>query len=164
MNDTIPALSPLIEPASIPFTIDTWGWYIVSGIFFIFLLFIALLLIHYHRKNRYRHKALQWLKAEEKRLSDSKAYPELVYAANMLAKQISMQRYGREKVADLRDNEWIDFLNRTCKPELFDKQDEHTLAALYDPELLLNEKSTTLFVSKIKSWIKNHKYVLRDNP
>lgn len=156
MNDTIPALGEFIEPSPIRFIPEAPGWYALAGLFFILLLITGLLIWKHRKKNRYRRLALNWLNGEEKRLLETQDYTRLIYTADMLAKKISIHIYGRENTAQLRNQEWLDYLNKTCPSVSFSNEDETLVKAIYDPGINISEKQALTFTGKIKQWIKKH--------
>lgn len=157
MRDTIPALEQFIEPTPIRFTPDAPGWYVVGGVLLVVLLCVAFFIYRHYRKNLYRRVALRWLEQEEKRFSNNREYVRMVYAADMLAKRISIQVYGRENTASLQGAEWIDHLNKTSPLVSFSTADERVIRTVYESEPQVNEQEASEFLSKIKRWIKKHR-------
>ncbi len=154
--DSIPALEQFIEPAPVQFTPDAPGWYVLGIIVILIVLLVLFLIYMNYRKNRYRKIALDWLNKEEKRFIDNQDYTRLVYTANMLAKRISIQVYGREKTASLHDSEWIDYLNKSCSSGSFTPTDEEIIRSVYDGNTKPDNRQATDFTAKIKHWIKKH--------
>ncbi len=157
MNDTIPALGQLIEPAPIQFSFGAPGWYILGGILLIVLCVGVFLSWKHYRKNHYRRMALQWLQQEEQRLIAAKEEAQLVYTANMLIKRIAMQLYGRE-IASLRGKDWLDFIKQTDRSVCFNDEDIELLDALYTSDGQINNDRAVSFVNKTKHWIKTHRH------
>ncbi len=158
MNDSIPAIGQLIEPAPVRFSFDAPGWYVVGGIVLVLILTGAFLAWRRYRKNRYRREALRWLQQEEQRLVAAMEYAQLVYTADMLVKRIAMQRYGRE-TSSLRGKEWLDYINRTWH-STFTDDDAKLLDALYASADKIEASRANSFIDKTKHWIKTHKYEL----
>jgi hypothetical protein len=149
----------LVEPAPVTFTWGAPGWYVLSVGLLLLLVLVAIIIYRHYMKNRYRRSALSWLEQREGALS---AQPDqLIYDATMLMKRVAITRYGRRGVADLRDEEWIAFLNKVCKPALFSESDGAWLnKVLYIPGESLNENEVRSFITKTKKWIKDHRYAL----
>jgi hypothetical protein len=87
---------------------------------------------------------------------ETQDYTRLIYTADMLAKKISIQLYGRENTAHLGSREWLDYLNKTCPSVSFSNEDETLVKAIYDPGISISEKQAVTFTGKIKQWIKKH--------
>jgi len=148
----------LIEPKPIAFSFDTPGWYVVGGLVFLLLLWIIYLLIKYYQSNLYRKHALQFLTNTESKLSEKKAFGELVYETQMLIKRIAMKRYGRKKVSGLRHDEWTSFINTTWREKSFDNEDEELLSQnIYMPLQHITAYQATAFTRKARRWVKKHK-------
>ncbi len=156
MNDTIPALAQFIEPSPVKFAPDAPGWYVLCGVLILSLLLVAFLIYRKYKRNRYRREAIGWLEQMEKQLVGNHEYARIVYTADMLAKQISIQVYGREATAALRGSEWIDYLNKSNSSVSFSETDEHLLQSVYEKEVEISETQAMGFTTKIKQWIKKH--------
>ncbi len=156
MNDTIPAIGQLIEPAPVRFSFDAPGWYVVGGAVLLLALIGAFLMWRHYRKNRYRREALRWLQQEEQRLAMD--YAQLIYIADMLIKRIAMQHYGRE-ISSLRGKEWLDYINGTWH-SAFTDEDIKLLDKLYSSTDQIEANGVSSFVDRTKHWIKTHRYEL----
>ncbi len=156
-HDTIPALAQFIEPAPVAFTPDAPGWYTLEGVLAGLVLCILLLVYRHYRKNRYRRSAVLLLETAQKQLPPTGEYTQLVYHANMLAKQISIRLYGREQTASLKGSSWIEHLNRSCPKADFTEADTRLLEALYDSSVKADAQQAAAFVEKMKYWIKKHR-------
>ncbi len=157
MKDSIPDLSPYIDPSPIAFTFDAPGWYVLGAIVvFAVLLGIFFRIRHYYR-NRYRRMAIHLLEDNEKQALATEEYGKLVYNANMIAKQICIRLYGRQEAAPLRDSPWIIFLNKTGAPNTFSTADAQIIRAIYDPSVTIEKQQALNFTEKIKYWIKKHR-------
>ncbi len=156
MNDTIPALGQFMEPAPVRFSPEAPGWYTLGILFFLVLLGIAFLIWNSYRKNRYRKLAIRRLDQEEKKLEEKKDYISMVYVANMLVKQISINLDKREEVASLRGKKWLDYLNKTCSSVSFSESDEAILNAIYGTDKIPDAQHIFSFMNKIKTWIRKH--------
>jgi hypothetical protein len=157
MNDDV---GTLIEPEPIAFTLGAPGWYVVGGLIMLLIILVAVVLFRHHQKNKYRTRAIQWLKQRESQLLPQ--HPtELIYDAAILMKRIAATRYSRSDVAGLLSREWIAFLNRTCKSEPFEERDVEWLQqTLYAPMHQLQEREVRIFLKKTEKWIKHHRYAL----
>ncbi len=156
MNDTIPTIGQLIEPADVRFSFDTPGWYVVGGSILLFILVSVFFAWRHYRRNHYRRAAICWLQKEEQRLSATNEWEQLVYTSDMLVKRIAMQRYGRE-ISSLRGKEWLDYINRTWR-SAFTADDAKLLDDLYASTGNIDAHRANSFVDKTKHWIKTHRY------
>lgn len=110
---------------------------------------VAWKLLRHYERNRYRREALLWLEEKERSL----------YETDMLLKRIAMRNYGRENVAALRGQAWIDLLNRYWKEGAFTAADADLVSeALYRRP----PASGADFTAKAKRWIRYHRHALRD--
>ncbi|RPD39013.1 DUF4381 domain-containing protein [Chitinophaga barathri] len=138
----------LIEPPPVQFSPVTPGWYVSGALLVILLAVLAVLLIHRYLRNRYRRQALQ-------QLETIAAGPQGLYEVNMLMKRIAMRNYGRDAVAALRGDEWVDFLNSVWKEAAFTPEEGKALS-----DELYRESSAAVpaaFLDKSKRWIKGHR-------
>lgn len=156
MNDDV---GTLIEPAPVTFTWGSPGWYVLGVIILLVIVIVLLIVNHHYQKNKYRKAALSFLKKKEGLLATQPV--QAVYDTAMLMKRVAITRYGRTKVASLRDKEWISFLNRSCRSSMFTESDGVWLGrVLYIPGEPVQEKDASGFIVKAKKWIKDHRYAL----
>lgn len=157
MNDTIPILEQFIEPSPVRFTPEAPGWHVLEIGLLILLLLVVFFIYRNYRKNRYRRNAINWLEIKEKQLINNNNYSDLVYTADMLAKQIGIQKYGKENVASLQGREWIDYMNKNCPFVTFSMADEQLIRSVYNPDIMPDKQQAVDFTAKIKQWIKKHR-------
>jgi Domain of unknown function (DUF4381) len=144
----------LIEPQKISFAFGAPGWYVLAFLLLIILSGLVWILISIRHKNIYRHKALVLL---EMQIEKKSLHP--LYETNMLLKQVAMSKYGRTAVANLRNHDWVAFLNSTMRKNLFSDNDSRFLEKqLYglDKDNDGNEM-TSHFLNKAKEWIRKHR-------
>lgn len=148
----------LIEPPPVPFRFGAPGWYVLGALILLILSAAAWLIIRHYRRNAYRRQALGWLQQQETRLQQGGSPLAFVYNANMLLKRVAMGRYGRPGIAPLRNDQWVELLNKTAPRSLFTGEDAGLLQqALYtQQEIPLNEAAA--FAAKSKNWIQYHRY------
>ncbi|HEX6226247.1 MAG TPA: DUF4381 domain-containing protein [Chryseolinea sp.] len=157
MNDDI---GTLIEPDPVKFTWGAPGWYVLGIAVLILICAFLIMFYRHYQKNKYRRAALSWLESREGTLL-TQAPEQIIYDAAMLMKRIAISRYGRNHTAALRDDEWINFLNKVCKSQLFTAGDAEWLTrTLYQSGENLKESETKSFIIKTKRWIKDHRYAL----
>ncbi len=156
MKDSIPQLSPYMEPSPVRFTFDSPGWYAVGVLLILAALSVLFLWVRHYYRNRYRRIAIALLEDNEKQALASEEYGKLVYNANMIAKQICIRLYGRQDTAPLRDSPWVIFLNKTSAPNTFSTADAQIIRAIYDPKIRIEKQQALNFAGKIKYWIRKH--------
>ncbi|MEZ2445732.1 DUF4381 domain-containing protein [Chitinophaga sp. RCC_12] len=159
MQQPLQQFGDLIEPAPVPFSFHTPGWYVTEVVFILLLLMGAYLFARYRRRNRYRRYALLWLGERMITLHAQQEYMQQIYEADMLMKRIAMKVYGREEVAGLRGNEWVTFLNqRNRRRDQFSAEEGQLLAeTLYSHSKTVDKTETDRFISKTNNWIRYHK-------
>ncbi len=157
MNDTIPALSPYIEPSPVIFTFEAPGWYAVGVLLALGAITAVILWIRHYYRNRYRHLAIRLVEENEKVAIAGGEYSKLVYNANMIAKQICIRLYGRKETASLKDAPWIIFLNRSSGSNIFSSADAQIIRDVYYPTVHTGKQQALHFTEKIKQWIKKHR-------
>jgi hypothetical protein len=154
MND----YGKLIEPPPISFHFGAPGWYLLLGLLITGMTLLSWIRIRYVRRNVYRKKAISEISDAVRRFGASHSSEGLLYFSNMQMKKIAMAKYGREAVVQLREGDWIQFLNDTAGRHLFEERDNQMLQAqLYDPNAIQNDQGVHDFVSKSKAWVKKHR-------
>jgi hypothetical protein len=147
-------LGPLYEPDAIRFSFETPGWYLVAGL----LLLVAVLLfvkwLKRYRKNVYRREALRNL-----RIIEDKSYNQKdVLCLNdvlVLLKLVAIKAFGRQQVAQLHGNDWLEFLESKGRNTPFTHYKQHIVNTLYGTiEVDVKEKKALMELSK--KWIKTH--------
>ena len=147
-------LGPLYEPDALRFSFETPGWYLVAGL----LLLVAVLLfvkwLKRYRKNAYRREALRNL-----RIIEDKSYKQKdVLCLNdvlVLLKLVAIEAFGRQQVAQLYGNDWLEFLESKGKNTPFTHYKQPIVNTLYDTiEVDVKEKKALIELSK--QWIKTH--------
>lgn len=133
-----------------PFSFDAPGWYVTGLLLLVATGVLAFRLMRYYQRNRYRAAALRWLDENES-----------LYDADLLLKRIAMRRYGRGKVAALRDMAWINFLNSCWKEKSFTAADARLLNdVLYAGT---SAEGQAGFIARAKRWVRYHRHALRDS-
>ncbi|MDH7459766.1 DUF4381 domain-containing protein [Chitinophagaceae bacterium 26-R-25] len=147
----------LIEPSPVKFTYSTPGWYVLGALLLLLLIVVAWLLVRHYIRNRYRREAIKNLQQIEGMYAANNNYTDLVYETNMLAKRVAMSRYGRHSVAGLRGEEWINYMNSKWRKKSFNANDALLLANNLYTFSPLPAEQASLFVSKTKDWIRQHR-------
>ncbi|KAB1067775.1 DUF4381 domain-containing protein [Tamlana haliotis] len=148
-------LSPILEPAPIPFTMDTLGWKIVFFLLVIFMLYIAYKVYIKYKSNAYRREAVSQiiaLKTKEKEATST-----LISQVMFLMKQTALQTYNRKEVAALQGESWLAFLDKKLNKPYFLNHQEVIASAIYKNEF--NNTGTfnfNEFTETCITWIKKH--------
>ncbi|MBU2951865.1 DUF4381 domain-containing protein [Tamlana agarivorans] len=148
-------LSPIMEPAPIPFTMDTLGWKIVFSLLFILISYIAYKLYIKYKHNAYRRDAVSQimvLKTQDKETTSS-----LISQVMFLIKQTALQTYNRKEVAALQGENWLAFLDKKLHKPYYLKHQEVIASAIYKNEFN-NTGSFNFneFAETSITWIKKH--------
>jgi hypothetical protein len=112
------------------------------------------LIIKRYRANAYRRESIKTLFIIEKRFESTQEF-ECVNEAMAVVKQVAIVTYGRNKVADLSGDHWLQFLDDNFKTETFVPFSSVIQTALYQNKISNIESTKPLF-SVIKNWIKKH--------
>ncbi len=123
------------------------GWWLLLGLVLLMLAGLALFFWRRYQQRAYWREALALLDALEKNHSgrnDPETQKQLVFEISKLLKRVSITRYGRERVASLTGNSWLEFLDETGDTHEFSQGAGQALGeALYrqdtqvDPDSLL---------------------------
>jgi len=110
--------------------------------------------LHY-KKNKYRREAIQSISEIEfnKEYSVSSLIVEIMF----LIKQTALQTYGRNKVASLEGEKWLEFLDKKVKGVNFKQYQKVINDAVYlDKYDQTNSFSKGDFIRISKKWINEH--------
>lgn len=157
-HEVTDAFNQYIEPSPIPFRFVAPGWWVLVSVLILIVLFISFLVLRHYKRNLYRKQALRRL---EKIIHSSQTslLQLQVYEAAILIKRVAIARYGRNPVAGLSGQEWIDWLNSRLKKTnipRFDKSDESLVSDGIYSDRNLNSDTVNPFLEKAKNWIRYH--------
>ena len=134
---------PALDPVSLFPATAAWWWPV--GLVLLIVGTGSWRAIQHHRRNRYRREALAEL-AKLRAAKDIGAIP-------VLLKATAVQAYGRETVASLYGNDWLEFLADKVTTAPFS---EALLQIDYLPETRWpHEQADSLFTTS-KTWIEQH--------
>lgn len=142
-------LTPIQEPAPIPFSFETIGWKILLIFILLLLIFSTFKWIQHYKKNAYRRIAIKHL-LTIKNESDTS-----INESAILLKSIAITAYGRKEVAALYGNEWLQFLESTGKNTLFTKYAD-SLLAIQNSNQNIDVTTQKEILSLTKKWIQTH--------
>ena len=139
-------LGPLYEPDAVRFSFETTGWYLLG----IFLLLMATFLffrwLNHYRKNAYRRQALKTIfSMEQNSLND----------VLVLLKLVAIKAFGRQQVAQLYGNDWLEFLESKGKDTPFSQYKQHIANTLHHT-IPVDLKETKALIELSKKWISTH--------
>ena len=164
------SINPLenLRAVQIPPILDRWelapGWWFLSFLLFFFIFFLFWLFAKTWRNKKYRREALIELEAID--LRRQKTGDDLVFLqeSQTLLKRVALTAFPREKVAQLTDLEWINFLGRSSKKSRF----EDPVAEVLIDDIYREKLDQPLNHHEIKAllrfWIKNHKAIVPTRP
>jgi len=106
-----------------------------------------------HRLNQYRGQAMDLLNAALSETTNDRAK---IQATNKLLKQVAITHYGRNQIAALNGQAWVDFLQKTAayidQPEAM----QQFVCAHYQPKIPLNDADISACLDYAAKWIKGH--------
>jgi len=148
-------LSPIMEPSPVAFSMDTIGWKILFALLLIIILYSAYKFYLHYKHNKYRRDAVAKI-VELSQLSDNEL-PSMITQIMFQIKQTALQTFGREKVASLEGDSWLQFLGETAKDVHFMDYKDIIISSVYKSEVS-SEKDFDKndFVNNSIKWIKNH--------
>ena len=160
MQDTlyITGIEPLIAPPEISFWPPAPGWYVLAGLLVLGLLFLGFRYRRNYRRNSYRRLALNQLDELSKELGDGPG-PHHLMKLNRLLKLTALAVFPRERVASLYGEEWLTFLQESCKGKCSGKVAHLRILELSwieRPPLALDKKEWEEAVAASSCWIKHH--------
>ena len=99
-----------------------------------------------------------WKKSKQKSSAIKTALSQLkktnnIYQLNFLLKQVALEFYKQQEIANLSGKSWFDFLNQ--KQKIFNITDEETLASLYSGNKISTQNINKLKKS-IEKWLLLH--------
>ena len=144
LNTTSPDLGPLYEPEAVSFSFQSPGWYFLAGTLLLLAAYFLVKWIRSYLKNAYRREAL-------KNLSTISSLSDTL----VLLKIVAIQTFGRESVAPLYGDEWLDFLEEKGKETPFRLYSSSISVALYEHGKM-EEKQLEKIIGLSKTWIKTH--------
>jgi len=147
-------LGPLYEPDAVRFSFETPGWYVLV----IFLLLVAVFLffkwLKRYRKNAYRREAIKTItRIEQNSLNRNEA--NQLNDTLVLLKLVAIEAFGRQEVAQLYGDEWLEFLESKGKNTPFTHYKQY-IAKTLNVTISLDPKETRTLIELSKQWINTH--------
>ena len=101
------------KPEFFPLSI---GWWLCILSFIVFVLVIYFILYYYFHSLKYQ----TW--KDFNKISKIKNHKIAFHKLNQLAKRLVIARLGREKISDLYEDKWIEFMNSLLQKQIFSKE------------------------------------------
>ena len=147
-------LGPLYEPNAVRFSFETPGWYLLGGFLLLFAVLFFLKWLKRYQKNKYRREALKTIARIEQNLqnpNESNQFNDIL----ILLKLVAIKAFGRQEVAQLYGNEWLEFLESKGIHTPFTQYKQIILNTLYETTLV-DLKETKELIELSKRWIRTH--------
>ena len=156
---TTPHIEPidigvLYEPEPVLFSFETPGWYILAAFLIAIILFIFIKWLKNYKKNAYRREALKNLQVIENRFSEQQD-GLCINDVMVLLKLVAIQAFGRQLVASLHGNDWLQFLESKGKQTPFMLHEITILNNIYGTASN-NIDETEAIMELSRKWIKTH--------
>jgi Domain of unknown function (DUF4381) len=151
-QDPLANLNPLREPAAIGWWPLAPGWWILLAVVLVAAAGLAWWLYRRQRQNRYRRLALRALQSIQSDFQQSGDVTACVTAVNALLKNVALQAYPRNEVAQAHGQQWLDFLNSTARGNV--SFDSAFAGAQYRP--LATDLPAERFCQQAAAWIQGH--------
>ncbi len=147
-------LGPLYEPDAVRFSFETPGWYLLCLFLFLVATFLFFRWLKRYRKNGYRRDALKTIARIEQN-SPSQNVANQLNDIWVLLKLVAMEAFGRQQVAQLSGNDWLEFLESTGKNTPFTDYKQHIVNSLYNT-IPVDLKEMSGLIELSKQWISTH--------
>jgi len=146
-------LGPLYEPEAVEFSFATPGWYVLGALLLLLLVYVIMKAARLYVKNAYRRSALRSLTEIEEGLRQD--YETGLREVLVLLKRVAMEAFGRETVAPLHGDDWLEFLEEKGKDTPFREYGSTIFTAVYAAGEI-EEHQLGNIIGLCKRWIKTH--------
>jgi hypothetical protein len=147
-------LGPLYEPDAVRFSFETPGWYVLDIILLLVATFLFFSWLKRYRKNGYRREAVKTIVRIEQNTQNQNEANQL-NDIWVLLKLVAMETFGRQEVAQLYGDDWLEFLESKGKNTPFTDYKQHIANTLYEP-ISVDPKETRALIELSKHWISTH--------
>ena len=148
-------------PQAISYTPETIGWFILFGLIFIFLVWIAYRRYKHKKANLYRRWALEKLQDIERILRQNLGVEMALAEIPVLVKQTALHCFPREKIASLSGENWLRYLDASYGGTDFtDGPGQILEQPAYQPQNKLEqykEEEILALIKTVRKWIKKHR-------
>lgn len=158
MNDPLSQLKDIQLPDPIGWWPLAFSWWVVIFSFVVIVLFAVWFLRDRHRRNAYRREAQAQLMAIE---NDSNLTAQMkILQINALLKQVAITVYGRQTIAALSEQAWVDFLKKNAQFIAQPAELKSLLAQAYQPVERMApadlQRALNTLQGYAQQWIKGH--------
>lgn len=162
-------LHDIAVPAPVSWLPPAPGIYAAAFTLLLILGWLGAAWYRFRQRNRYRREALAEVARLKQALKDPVLNAGLLPQLPRLLKRTALAAYGRQRVAALDGDDWLDFLDKTGRTETFRKEAGKLLLACdYQPaEKIIagvSEKEVTALVEASRHWIARHRPDNARNP
>ena len=147
-------LGPMYEPDAVRFSFEAPGWYVLGVILLLVATFLFFSWLKRYRKNGYRREALKTITRIEQNFQNQNEVNQLNDTL-VLLKLVAMETFGRQQVAQLYGDDWLEFLELKGKNTPFTDYKQHIASTLYEP-IAVGLKETKALMELSKQWISTH--------
>ena len=158
-----PASLQNLNDIVLPATVDWWplakGWYIVSALLLILLVWLCYRLLRRWLENRYRRAALEELQSLENGMQNRADRDSSLRQIPILLKRTALSIYPREQVASLAGKDWHRFLNsRLSKPSFVESVASTLDTVSYSSGDLsrVDKQAAIDLLNASRHWLKHH--------
>lgn len=148
-----------LKDIHLPDAISWWppaiGWWVLALISLALVAFLLWWSIRHLQQGRYRKAAIKELDKQHTIYQENGDATLYIAQLNQLLRRVAVQCYGRDTVAQLTGDKWLDFLQQTCPISQFDRVvAEDLLRSAYVAEPAVAIETSTHVV---QVWIKKHR-------
>lgn len=152
MQNALNQLNDIALPPAIGWWPLAFSWWILLLSVTSILIGIAWYIREQRRRNAYRKQALSQL---EQIMHSPQSDSEKIQHINRLLKQVALTAYGRARVAQLQQTQWLQFLKHNANYIQQPERLGHAVLLGYGPQQEAKQE-LTLFYQYAKRWIKGH--------
>lgn len=138
----------LYEPPPVAFRFETSGWYVLMGTLMLLCLILVFFWSRSRMLNKYRRVAIR----EIVQIENDK---EAVFHTFIILKKVAIHVFGRDTVATLNGDEWLQFLEKTGKQVELSAFTKNIYTSIYEGQKLSSDKTQHIILNA-KKWILTH--------
>jgi len=158
--DALQALHDVVVPGPISWMPQTAGWYVVMVLLLAGLTLLTVRILRRRQANRYRGAALKELAGIRRRAGQPSSRTSALLELPALVKRTALSFRGRNEVAGLTGDDWLEFLDGTYGGHAFSRGPGRLLADLpYRDQTYietLGEAEVEALFDLVDRWISRH--------
>jgi len=143
----------VVSPAGVSWLPQTTGWYWLGAACLLLLLRYSWRRLQHWHRNRYRREATRRLE----KIGAADDGGSFLVELNRLLKLAAIAGFGRERVASLDGEAWVEFLNSQCDTAPFTAQLGNCLAAGPYRGTAVDETTRRQLLSACEYWLLQHR-------